>query len=64
MTFQPMLPLSPKRPFHTSQLVPSMETLPTLEPAGEGGPEWLAQIMISAPLFWPVGLGLVSNQRS
>jgi hypothetical protein len=56
--------LLPCLPYHTSQAAPSSETVPTLLPKGCGGPEWLAQIMISSPLFWPAGLGLVSNQMS
>ncbi len=58
MTFQPELPN------HTSQVAPARLTVATLDPTGWGGPRWLIQIMISAPVFWPSTRGVGSSHRS
>jgi hypothetical protein len=51
-------------PNQTSQVEPAMEAEPTREPIGWIEPCRLSQIMISAPVFWPLVRGVGSNHRS
>ena len=50
--------------YQTSQLAPATVTLATLDPAGWGLPPRSIQIISSAPLGWPVVVGVLLNQMS